>query len=97
MYHLTPQFDKDKSGKVSFKELFAGMGQVLGGDVEERAEFYFALYGVCARVSRHPHRAVSSSCAAAVDTWCGLTGQGSAVRRATWAACRHGRQRDHVA
>jgi len=41
--HVHLQFDKDKSGKVSIKELFAGLGQVLGGSVDERSEFYFTL------------------------------------------------------
>ena len=41
------QFDKDKSGTVSFKELFAGLGQVLGGTIDERAEFYFTYDTTC--------------------------------------------------
>merc|ERR1719238_461379 len=39
-------FDTNGDGAVDWQELFAGISQFLGGDLDSKAAFYFSLFDV---------------------------------------------------
>ena len=62
-------FDRDGNGVVTFREMMHGLGQVLTGDTESRAQFYFSL---CAsRVGFRARPRYPKSCVALHD-WEGV-------------------------
>jgi len=45
-------FDTNGDGAVDWQELFAGISQFLGGDLDSKAAFYFSLYVVLCSVCK---------------------------------------------